>query len=209
MKFLCVFLFLLLTPFVAHAELEVCFYPSRPLGNQFTWRLVDPSKITAPECKEVTKASNQTSAQLTLINSTIRGAPAPKYLKLVNDLAAPMSTAEMDAVDADIAAKVAVAQAFQNEVATQEYCSVNILQEVSAAIATRTTNRKAALATLHDSNAATINALSGSVTLTMLKNVANGLNDEIQTVGNQLLDNDAFLIEKAVRCLIAIKKGAR
>jgi hypothetical protein len=194
---------------VAQAELFVCFDAARPLGSQFTFGQSDPLRVTDPNCTVVTKASGQTAAQLALIQSTIRGASAPKYLKVANGLAVAMTTGEQDAVDADLASKAAAAQVFRDEVANQEYCSVQTLEAVSTAIATRTTNRKADLATLHDTNAATIAALSGAVTLAMLKAVAQGLNDEIQTVGNQLLDNDAFLLEKAVRCLIAIKKGAR
>jgi len=190
-KFLCIFLLMLLTPFVAHAELFVCFYPARPLGSQFTSGQSDPLQVTDPACSVVTKASGETAAQLTLIQSTIRGAPAPKYLKVVSGLAVAMTTAEQDAVDADLAAKAAATQALLDEVHTQDLCSSDTLAAVDAKIDTFMDAAVAAMTT----------DITAVTTLATAKTA-------LTTVAQQL-SNQRVAYKKIVRCLIALKKGAR
>jgi hypothetical protein len=180
----CIFVVVVLIPVVVHAELEVCFYPGRPLGSQFTSRLVDPSKITEPECTEVRKDSGQTTAQLVLIGSTIRGAPAPKYLKVVGGLAVAMSPAEQDAVDTDIATKAAEAKTFEDEAKLQDFCS-------SATLAAVNTYLNTINASITTDIAAVTNIATAQAAMTTMKN------------------QFGLAMQKMARCLIAIKKGAR
>lgn len=182
---------LLCAPVVAQAELFVCFDAARPLGSQFTFGQRDPAQVTDPTCAVVTKASGATAAQLALITSTIRGAPAPKYLKVVDGLAVAMSTAEQDAVDADLAAKAAAAQALHDEVTTQDLCSSATLAEIDTKI---DTFMDAAVAVM-------------TTDITAVTNVATA-KTALATVAQQL-SNQRVAYKKILRCLVAIKKGAR
>lgn len=192
MKLWAFVLGLFLLPAIANAELAVCFQGSRPLGSQFYHNpSVDPSKVTDVNCSVVTAASGQTASQLTLINSTIRGAPAPKYLKVVSGLAAQMTTGEMDAVDADLAAKAAAAQVYIDEVHNQDFCNVADLTAVDAKVEA-----------FYDASAATMTAAINNVT-----NVATA-KTAIQTVAQELIGQKVAM-KKLLRCLISVRKGAR
>jgi hypothetical protein len=185
MKVLGFLLVLLLVPLVASAELAVCFNASRPLGSQFSHNpSVDPTKVTDPNCSVVTKASGQTASQLALINSTIRGAPAPKYLKVVSGLAVAMTTGEQDAVDADLAAKASAQQLFQDEATTQDFCSSATLAAVNTYL----------------------NNINASITtdIAAITNIATA-----QTAMTTMKTQFGLVIQKMARCLIALKKGAR
>jgi hypothetical protein len=185
-------LVLLATPWLASAELAVCFDPARALGTQFFYQpTVDPSQVANPLCVVVTKASKQTAAQLALITSTIRGAPAPKYLKVVDGLAVVMTPAEQDAVDLDLATKAAAVQVFQEETTTQDLCSAATLAEVDTKIDAFMNAAVAAMTT-------DINAVASVATAkTALTTVA------------QQVSQQRIAYKKILRCLVAIKKGAR
>jgi hypothetical protein len=191
-KVVCVFLLVLLTPFVVHAELAVCFFTARPLGSQFSYNpSIDPSKVTDPACSVVTKASGQTDAQLALIHSTIRGAPAPKYLKVVGGLAVAMTTGEQDAVDADLAAKAAAQQAYVDEVSNQDFCNVADLTAVDAKVDAFYAASQATMTT----------ALQAATNLATLK-------DAVTVVAQELVGQKVAM-KKLLRCLISVRKGAR
>ena len=189
----------------AHAELFVCFQSARPLGSQFTYGQSDPLQVTDPNCTVVTKASGATAAQLALIHSTIRGAPAPKYLKVVSGLAVAMTTGEQDAVDTDLAAKAAAAQAFRDEVTTQDLCSSALLTEgdakVDAFFDAMVTVMTADIATATTAIGNVTNIATAITAMTSLKNA-------ITTVAQQLA-GERVAFKKLLRCLLAVKKGAR
>jgi len=185
MRFVVFLLALLLTPLVASAELVVCFDSARPLGSQFYYnQSVDPSKVADPNCSVVTAASNQTPSQLALINSTIRSVPAPRYLKVVGGFATAMTTAEQDAVDADLAAKAAAQQVFQDEASTQDFCSSATLAAVNTYL----------------------NNINASITadIAAITNIATA-----QTAMTTMKTQFGLALQKIARCVIALKKGAR
>ncbi len=191
-KLWCVFFMVLLTPFVASAELAVCFYAAKPLGSQFSYNpSIDPSKVTDPSCSVVTKASGQTEAQLALIHSTIRGVPAPRYLKVVGGLAVAMTTGEQDAVDTFLAAQAGAQQVYLDEVANQDFCNVADLTTVDAKVDQFYAASQATMTT----------ALQAATNLATLK-------DAVTVVAQELVGQKVAM-KKLLRCLISVRKGAR
>jgi hypothetical protein len=192
MRYLLALAFVLLGSAPAFAELAVCFHSVRLLGSQFSHNpSVDPSKVTDPNCSVVTAASGQTASQLTLINSTIRGVAAPRYLKVVSGLAAQMTTPEMDAVDADIAARLAAQQVYTDEVNNQDFCNVADLAAVDAKVDQFYNASQTTMTT----------ALTAATNLATLK-------DAVTVVAQELVGQKVAM-KKLLRCLISVRKGAR
>jgi hypothetical protein len=110
--------------------------------------------------------------------------PAPRYLKVVGGFATAMTTAEQDAVDADLAAKAAAQQVFQDEASTQDFCSSATLAAVNTYL----------------------NNINASITadIAAITNIATA-----QTAMTTMKTQFGLALQKIARCVIALKKGAR
>lgn len=171
---------------LAWAELVVCFDASRALGSQFAWRHDDPVRVTDPTCSVIpkTKPDTVTPAQIALIQSTIRGVPAPRYLKVEAGLAVAMTTAEMDAVDAYLAGLAATRQALATELADTTVCGNADFADIEAKL-----------------DALQANLASDVAALTT--NTAAAIRQEQQAVLTRLVNT----LRKIVRCQWALKRS--
>jgi hypothetical protein len=167
---------LLLFPFSVGADDFVCGDTTRLTRYLPS---VDPSTVTDGTCSVIPEAD--TPAQRVLLQTISR-----RYLKVVEGLAVEMSQGEKDAVDAALAAAAAAVQAYLDELATSDVCSVANFAAVETALDTR-----------HNALAAQINAV-GTLNLTTFKAALHGINDELTTVQ-----------KKVARCLFALRRLIR
>jgi hypothetical protein len=121
-----------------------------------------------------------------------------------DNLAVEMTLGEKQAVDTAIQAVQDAAAALATEKQTNEVCSGATLANITTYITNRKNTKLAQLGTITDANETAINNLSGTVTLTMLKNALLAMNNHVENVATELLNEQADAALKIAKCLRAI-----
>ena len=192
---------------MASAEFVIC-----GTAQQFTRAFsADPTQVTDPTCTVFPKPTNQAQrdameAQKALIQSFM-DAHTLRYLKVINGQAVEKTAGEKQAVDDAIAADVAVATEYQQELANQDLCNTASLSTITSRIQTLHDNLETTINTKHDDNATAIAAIAAA-NLASLKGGLNTLNDSMALGLKALNDRYSNEVTVIARCFRAFR-GAR
>jgi hypothetical protein len=208
---------LLCLPVLSQAADVIC-----TSGGQVRYLLSqDQTQLTDPLCSAVPKSQTAAQRQLladlqTLVPSVFH---SPNVLRYVNVITTTLdgvavrllqakggteTTGEIGQVNTAVDAENADRASVTSTLADPEICGAT-LATINGKLDDAHTNLLAALTTAHNTAEATIEALSGTPNLAMLKGGLKGVNDQLLAQQTTELNALYTVLQKMARCLVALR----